>query len=202
MVVLQIEDTGVGMSRQFLQTAFEPFRKQVQHTTGTGVGLSVVKRILEDVGGQIEICSEQYKGTMITLKLPLESLNGKAGRGQHPDPLSFMTKGLQGRRVSVLWAGRELEKSNEPTGDWQMLKKFNQVLIRTLSEAFQMDVSYASTWDGSGDAEVIICPQVSFDALQDIRQNAARFHRKCPAIVLIAMDVLEAETLRSDARIK
>ena len=58
-VEIRITDTGIGMCKDFLfQGAFEPFRKLNQHSSGTGVGLNVVRRILEDVGGSIKVTSE------------------------------------------------------------------------------------------------------------------------------------------------
>jgi signal transduction histidine kinase len=200
-VVLKVSDSGCGMAAAFLQRAFEPFRKQNQHTTGTGVGLSVVKRIIEDVGGQIDVCSQPSKGTEIVLKLPLERLSDEEARDPTVNPLPAAMAGLKGRKVCILYQGSEPNDSAEQVEHKQTLKRYVEVLSETLSKVLQLDIHHTSIWDGSDETEVVICPEVSFDSLQTIRRNAVKAGRPCPATILIAMDILEAETLRSDARV-
>ncbi|KAH7405982.1 hypothetical protein DE146DRAFT_608460 [Phaeosphaeria sp. MPI-PUGE-AT-0046c] len=107
-IVFTVSDTGIGMSRHFLlENAFEPFRKQSQHTSGTGVGLSVVRRILEDIGGQINVSSEPSKGTDIVLKLPLQRVTAEEGQDPKMNPLPAAMLGLKGRKVCVLHPGSE-----------------------------------------------------------------------------------------------
>ena len=61
-----------------------------------------------------------------------------------------------------------------------------------------MIVTQTSDWDGRAELDVIICPQVSFEKLNTVRQRA---QRKMPATLFVAMDMMEADTLRSDARV-
>jgi signal transduction histidine kinase len=200
-VVLQISDSGIGMTPSFLQRAFEPFRKQNQHTTGTGVGLAVVKRIIEDVGGQIEVHSEPSKGTDVILRLPLNRLSNEEAHDPKINPLPLVMAGLKGRKVCLFYQGSEPDDSAQQILHKATLKRYVEALAATLSNVLQLDIYHTSVWDGSDDSEVVICPEVSFDSLEIIRRNAAKAGRRCPATVLIAMDVLEAETLRSDARV-
>jgi two-component system, sporulation sensor kinase E len=63
------EDSGIGIDPDDLGRIFEPY-----HTTkseGSGLGLMVVQRIVQDHGGQIEIESKQGRGTRFTVLLPL-----------------------------------------------------------------------------------------------------------------------------------
>jgi signal transduction histidine kinase len=200
-VVLKISDSGVGMAASFLQRAFEPFQKQSQHTTGTGVGLAVVKRIIEDVGGQIDVSSEPSRGTDIVLRLPLERLSNDDCHDPKINPLPTAMAGLKGRKVCILYQEPEPNDPPEQMVHKQTLKRYVEALCATLSNVLQLDIHYTTVWDGSDESEVVICPEVSFDSLQTIRTNAAKAGRPCPATVLIAMDILEAETLRSDARV-
>lgn len=65
-----IEDNGSGMDPEKLSAIYEPY-----HTTkaeGTGLGMMIVQRIMRDHGGEIEINSEQGKGTRMTLRFPRE----------------------------------------------------------------------------------------------------------------------------------
>ncbi len=67
-VSFSVEDTGSGMSRNELDKIFTPF-----YTTkpkGLGLGLSVVKNVIENYGGKIEVESELGKGTRFTMTVP------------------------------------------------------------------------------------------------------------------------------------
>jgi signal transduction histidine kinase len=200
-VVLKISDTGIGMNSRFLEKAFEPFRKQSQHTAGTGVGLSVVKRILEDVGGRIEVSSTPSVGTDIVLKLPLERLTEEEGNDVKINPLPVAMSGLKGRRACILYAGSDPSDAPEIVQHKKTMLHYVEVLAATLSNVLQLELYHTSVWDGSDDTEIVICPEVSFESLHAIRTSAAKSGRRCPATVLIAMDILEAETLRCDARV-
>ena len=72
-VLVQVEDSGIGMPPEVLRRAFEPFftTKPVGH--GTGLGLSQVYGCVTQVGGTVEIDSEVGHGTVITLTLPRSS---------------------------------------------------------------------------------------------------------------------------------
>ena len=69
----EVEDTGIGMSEEFLPTLFEPFSREHNTTIGkvggTGLGMSVVKRMIDLMGGNIEVKSELGKGTVFTFTL-------------------------------------------------------------------------------------------------------------------------------------
>lgn len=69
----EVEDTGIGMSKEYLPTLFEPFSREHNTTIGkvggTGLGMSVVKRMIDLMGGSIEVKSELGKGTVFTFTL-------------------------------------------------------------------------------------------------------------------------------------
>jgi len=70
-LIVEIEDTGVGISQENLKKAFDPFFTMKGPRGGSGLGLSVTKNIIEMHKGLIEIKSEEGKGAkvIITLKI-------------------------------------------------------------------------------------------------------------------------------------
>lgn len=69
-----IEDTGIGMSKEYLPHIFEEFTRERTSTesrvVGTGLGMPIVKKLVDLMQGTIEVESQLGKGTRFTLKLP------------------------------------------------------------------------------------------------------------------------------------
>ncbi len=70
-VVFDIVDHGSGMSKQVMKTLFEPFR--TTKTTGSGLGLFLSRKIVGEMGGEIDIASEEGTGTTVSIILPKEA---------------------------------------------------------------------------------------------------------------------------------
>lgn len=68
-VLVEIEDTGVGIARENINKIFEPF-SSTKHQ-GTGLGLSIAQRIIEEHGGSISAESEEGSGATFTIEIPL-----------------------------------------------------------------------------------------------------------------------------------
>ena len=69
-VKISVTDTGTGMDEATQQKIFEPF--YTSKPSGSGLGLSIVKSIIETHDGIIEIESKKKKGTRVTITLPLQ----------------------------------------------------------------------------------------------------------------------------------
>ena len=71
-----IEDTGKGVRKEVLYHVFDRFVKDDQNKiTGTGLDMPIVKELVEQMGGQIELLSEQGKGTTCYLMIPCEMIS-------------------------------------------------------------------------------------------------------------------------------
>ena len=71
----EITDTGIGMSPEFLKRVFEPFAREssVASTVGgTGLGMPIVKQLIELMGGSIEISSELGEGSTFVISIPFD----------------------------------------------------------------------------------------------------------------------------------
>ena len=70
-----VDDTGIGMSPEFMANMYEPFSRQtdsrVNSVQGTGLGLAITKQMVDLMGGTIDCQSEQGKGTTFTIILDL-----------------------------------------------------------------------------------------------------------------------------------
>ena len=62
-IVLSVKDNGLGLNPNQQKKLFTLFRRMHQHVEGTGIGLYIIKRIVENSGGRIEVKSEEGKGT-------------------------------------------------------------------------------------------------------------------------------------------
>jgi PAS domain S-box-containing protein len=74
-VVLEITDTGPGMSAQVRAQAFEPFFTTKARDKGTGLGLAMVHGYAEQLGGTARIDSIEGQGTTVRVYLPLDPIN-------------------------------------------------------------------------------------------------------------------------------
>ena len=72
-ILLQVKDTGIGMSEDFQEHIFDSFtredNKRVQKTEGTGLGMAITKYIVDAMGGEIDIKSTQGVGTEFNVQL-------------------------------------------------------------------------------------------------------------------------------------
>lgn len=78
---LEVEDTGVGISDEFMTDIFEAFRQEStgvdREYEGSGLGLSIVQRLVEALDGTIAVESEKGEGTCFTVRLPMTDEIGK-----------------------------------------------------------------------------------------------------------------------------
>lgn len=71
LVVVEVEDTGVGIAKNNLKKIFDPFFTSKGPNEGTGLGLSICHGIITEALGTIEVKSELNAGTTFTIRLPL-----------------------------------------------------------------------------------------------------------------------------------
>ena len=100
-----VEDTGIGMSEDYLPHIFEEFSREHTSTeskvVGTGLGLPIVKALIDLMGGTIEIESEVGKGTKTTVMIPFEIATQEQILEEQQKAKEFVPKDIKGKRILV-----------------------------------------------------------------------------------------------------
>ncbi|MBQ6528266.1 MAG: hypothetical protein IJI38_07050, partial [Clostridia bacterium] len=152
VLIFRCEDNGIGMSEEFLARIYQPFERVQSSTTsgieGTGLGMSIVKRLCESMNGTVEIRSRLGEGTCVTVRIPLRYENVQAD-----------TSLLKGKRLLVLEADADLtalyeEYLTEAGLSFRLLPSFSEAMTAITEadyagEAFDA-VIIGNTVEGAG----------------------------------------------------
>jgi PAS domain S-box-containing protein len=90
---IEVEDNGVGMTPEIMERAFDPYFTTKLDGKGTGIGLSVVDRIVRNYGGFTRLYSEFNVGTRIIIYIPAYFKDGKSIKQNIPPEPVFMGNG-------------------------------------------------------------------------------------------------------------
>ena len=140
-ICLSVTDTGVGMSEDFLKYhLFTPFTQENILSPGTGLGLSLVKSIVESLQGNISVSSRLGEGTKITINIPTSQ------KIQKPSVPSTQESLLRGKTVGLLSLSSHRESSNKSSPCIVSPPKALERSIRNICEGrFGMSVINVST---------------------------------------------------------
>ena len=98
-----VEDNGIGMSKEYLPHIFEEFSREHTSTeskvTGTGLGLPIVKSLIDMMGGTIEVESQLGCGTKMTVVLPFELASEKQILKEKQKEKEKISDSILGKRV-------------------------------------------------------------------------------------------------------
>jgi CheY-like chemotaxis protein len=89
-LLIDVEDTGIGISAEELEEVFKPFvqaeARQSTEKEGTGIGLTIVKRLTELMGGSVTVDSKVDEGTVFHLRFANVPISGRLPVGDHAEP--------------------------------------------------------------------------------------------------------------------
>ena len=98
-----VADTGIGMSKEFLPHIFEEFTRERTSTeskvTGTGLGMPIVKKLVDLMQGTIEVESELGKGTKFTLTLCHRIADTAEAKPEHEYTDEYKNEDFVGKRI-------------------------------------------------------------------------------------------------------
>lgn len=132
---LMIRDTGIGISPEFQQLVFDEFRQVSEGLTrsfeGVGLGLTIVKKFTEKLGGQVEMNSQPGAGTTFTISFPV-SLD--AGISPEPDASEVhfsLPPWISGEKKRILLINQDI---------------MSQTLVRVFTKSFaEILIAYDTT---------------------------------------------------------
>ncbi len=88
-------DNGIGISREFIPSVFEPFSRaedpRISKVQGTGLGMAITENIVRMMNGTITVESELGKGSKFTVSIPLEVCMGEEAGNTEPAELSVLS---------------------------------------------------------------------------------------------------------------
>ena len=99
-----VEDTGIGIREEFKKHIFEPFTQENQgartHYNGVGLGMSIVKKLVERMGGDITIESQIGEGSVVQVTLPIQV--DEAWSAQPVDETRNLYNSIAGMRILLV----------------------------------------------------------------------------------------------------
>jgi len=188
-LVMVVEDTGIGIPQESLDTIFEPFRQvESNHSRqykGTGLGLSICKKLAEAMGGSLEVKSREGRGSVFTVTIPNVQFS--------PLPIS-PADSLTEEMKPLRFAPSKVLVVEDDAFNRQVLSDFLTPAGLTIKEAENGRIALSMVEQECPDLILmdLQMPQLSgVDAIREIRKN--RDWDNCPIIMLTASYVSDED---------
>lgn len=190
LIVIKVKDTGTGIPKDLLIQIFNPFRPE-KRTTGynvAGLGLPIVKRLVEMMKGQIDIQSEADKGTTVTITLPaseseVDSLTAKDSfyfgsspellyLGKRKPFLLIVEDDSSSRKMLEITLGKISKVNLASTGDEALNLIDYKLQNGQVYDLVLLDIGLPVPWDGIHLRKEIISRYPAYDTIPFIAQTA------------------------------
>ncbi|TKA80887.1 hypothetical protein B0A49_00838 [Cryomyces minteri] len=180
-VTLTVIDSGKGISPEYLKTKlFTPFAQEDTLAPGTGLGLSLVRTIVDMLGGEISIRSALDQGTKVTVTLPmiqgspLSSTPSSAGstvdRMNKDDSVTVMQRKAVGHSVALFWQNHAEDSSAQHDSAHAVRKTLEGYVAGWFSLPVMTD------WTPSSTADIIFVDEIDLSALLAVAPNVTATH--------------------------
>lgn len=178
-----IQDTGIGMSEEFLCHLFEPFIRsnKVFKVEGTGLGLSITKGLVDLMGGTIEVRSKLQEGTTFEIELEFELAEEKAGENQMEEQEDNEEENLTGYHFLLV---EDNEINSEILGE---LLQMRGATFTVKTDGLQAVREFEKAAPGTYDAifmDIQMPVMNGYEATKEIRKSE---HPDAKSILILAM---------------
>ncbi|XYH96662.1 AAA family ATPase [Sorangium sp. So ce1128] len=184
-VRFQVKDTGPGIAPEHLGRIFEAFEQvgdEKRHAEGTGLGLAITKRLVERMGGSIEVKSQLGRGTVFTVTLCLlEVAAAKASAGLSWEAIL----GYEGKRRTILVVDDKAENR-------ALLRELLRPLGFELLEADSGERALALAVERTPDVIVMDLAMPGMDGYEATRRLRQRPELARAAIIASSASISEA----------
>lgn len=193
-----IEDTGIGMTPEFLKHIYEPFAQEGNDARskfqGTGMGMPIVKSLIDMMGGTIEISSELGVGSTFNVKIPLDV-------DKNPQAREHLDK--QAGSCSLVDMNVLLAEDNDLNAEIaQTLLESEGVIVTRASDGSEAVNLYVGRPAGSFDAilmDIMMPGMDGYEATRTIRLSEKADAATIPIIALTANAFAEDAKTAHDA---
>lgn len=188
LFIIKISDTGIGMKKEVQDKIFKPFEQADGSTTrkygGTGLGLSITQNLVQLMDGTIQVDSEEGKGTVFTITLPLQKLK---------EEVLENTPAIK----------EEFDKEDSLSGHILIAEdnKTNQMLIKMLTEDFGLTCDIAN--DGleaveaykPGLHKVVLMDEnmPNMNGLEAMKIIREKYANECGAIIALTANAMTGD---------
>jgi len=144
---LTVNDSGKGISAQFLRDRiYQPFTQESDLNPGTGLGLSLVKKIVNALRGEIDITSEKGSYTNVTVTIPLNPVETPADTVEQL-MLSSLSSRMRGLTLHMVGFDATIEDETQAAADakpkssaTKAQQLFKESLLRLCTDTLRMNV--------------------------------------------------------------
>lgn len=153
---LSVQDTGIGMSQEFLTHVFEPYARETRFSArsvvGTGLGMAIVHSLVKRMDGEIRVASELGQGSTFTVTLPLQAIT----EPEDADCTEHVELPMQTESSAFDLRGKKL-----------LIAEDNEINMEIATEILSMNgVQVVQAWDGQQAVEIFSVSQPhEFDAI-------------------------------------
>ena len=137
--VVRVTDNGIGISQEDRKKIFKPFYQAMDNKPGTGIGLSIVKSIVESHNGCIEIESEINKGSSFIVTLPIEQVGETVQNGEASVLNPAVPEDILSESLPVVFS------KDKPV---MLIVDDNEEMLNFLSSSFSAQYSILTAEDG------------------------------------------------------
>ena len=175
-----ITDTGIGMSKEYKEHIFEPFSQERQYIGSThygiGLGMSIVKGLIEKMGGSIEVESEEGIGSTFIIKIPFKIASA-------PDKVNWQTSETKIDGLNLL-----LVEDNELNAEIaETLLSDEGAVVTVAKNGLQAVNIFKEKPEGSFDAILMDIMMPVMDGLTATKKIRTLNHPDAKKIPIIAM---------------